>query len=179
MRKTTQQFLQAYCANAEDIDELVNHLELQASANARPLLQGLKGIEYLLAHPPSGDLLLELVTQNANIQLENQSNESAKAWLLWLAKQIRSELHENLLPFQPIRTKLVRIMEPASMRFPHDLLLYPTDEPLPEYWFEKWSKRNIFYNAFMKEWDGKTCPSCSTATIKGHGSKTLEVSLTL
>lgn len=169
--KTTQRFLQEHCADAEDINELVNHLEMQALANARPLVQGLKDIEYLLAHPPPGDLFLELVMQDAHIQLENRSNESAREWLYWLAKQIRSELHENILPFQPMRAKLVRIMDPDNKRFPHDLLLYPTDEPWPEYWFEKWSKRNIFYDAFIKEWDGETCPTCNAATIKVYYRK--------
>ena len=85
--KTTQQFFQEHCADAEDVEELVNHLELQASVNAGPLVQGLKGIESLLAYPPPGDLLLELVMQDANIQLETRTNDSAKAWLRWLAVQ--------------------------------------------------------------------------------------------
>ncbi len=169
--KTTQLFLQEHCADAKDIEELVNHLELQASVNAKPLVQGLKDIESLLAHPPPGDLLLELVMQNANIQLETRTNDSAQEWLRWLAKQIRSELQENILPFQPMRAKLARIIEPVNTRFPHDLFLYPTDEPLPEYWFEKWSKQNIFYNAFIKEWDGIICPTCNTATIKVYYRK--------
>ena len=73
-----------------------------------------------------------------------------------------------ILPFQPIQAKLVRIVEPDNECFPHDLLLYPTDKPLPEYWFEIWLKGNIFYDSFMKEWDRKTCPTCNTPTIKIH-----------
>lgn len=66
---------------------------------------------------------------------------------------------------KPIRAKLERIVAPANKKFPHDLLLYSTDEPLPEYWQVVW-ERDSFYNQFLSEWDRKTCPACQTPTIK-------------
>lgn len=63
------------------------------------------------------------------------------------------------------RAQLVRSVPPADERFPHDLRLYPTDEPWPHCWSAIWGK-SIFYAAFMKEWDGRTCPTCNTPTVQ-------------
>lgn len=160
-----KEFLQENCAGREEAWEIVNLLEFQALADARPLLQAKKDIADLLSQDLHDNTILELVTQYATIKLENPTNENATAWLKWLAKQIDREINENLLPFQPIRAKLERILAPADKKYPHDLLLYPSDEPLPEYWCVVWY-RDVFYEQFLKEWDGETCPACQTLTIK-------------
>jgi len=64
-----------------------------------------------------------------------------------------------------MRACLIRILPPQDDRFPHDLLLYPTEKPIPEYWETVWV-RISFYEQFVKEWDEKTCPSCQTPTVK-------------
>lgn len=167
-----KKFLQENCAGREEAWEIVNLLEFQALADARPLLQAKKDIAYLLAQDLHDNTILELVTQYATIKLENPTHATATAWLKWLAKQIDRELNENLLPFQPIRAKLERILEPAEKKFPHDLLLYPSDEPLPEYWWVVWYRGDVFYKQFLKEWDEETCPACQTLTIKkGYETK--------
>ena len=177
--ETVRQFLQEYCADADGTSELVNHLELQALVNARPLLQAMKDIESLLSQSFSDDTLLHLVTQDARIKLDRPTGEAARNWLTWLAEQIRKEINENLLPFQPIRAKLLRSVEPADERLPHDLTLYPTDDPQPEYWNDIWVKGMIFYDAFMKEWDGTTCPACKTPTIKRRREKKFSHEITV
>ena len=165
----TQEFLQTHCADAEDHEELVNALETQVMVNARPLLQGLKSLETLLTDETlKAGTYLTLVSETAKIKLENPTDENAKTWLVWLAKQIRKEIAENLLPFQPMRAKLVRRTEPSNERYPHDLLLYPTNDNFPEYWFERWDKNNPFYSAFMQEWDKKTCPTCNLPTMQTY-----------
>ena len=167
--QAAQDFLATYFADTEDHEELVNTLEAQVMVNARPLLQGLKALEALLADETiEGSIYLALVTEAANIKLENPTDENAKTWLVWLAEQIRREIVENLLPFQPIRAKLERRTEPANERYPHDLLLYPTNDNFPEYWFERWQENNPFYNAFMQEWDEKTCPTCNLPTMQTY-----------
>ncbi|PKN93109.1 MAG: hypothetical protein CVU44_11825 [Chloroflexi bacterium HGW-Chloroflexi-6] len=161
-----KEFLQENCAGREEAWEIANLLEYQALADARPLLQAKKDIAYLLAQDLHDNTILELVTQYATIKLENPTHATASAWLKWLAKQIDRELNENLLPFQPIRAKLERILEPADKKFPHDLLLYPSDEPLPEYWWVVWYRSDVFYKQFLKEWGEETCPACQTLTKK-------------
>ena len=154
------------------MDELVNNLEGQVMMDARPLLRALKDIEHLLSSAASDETLLELVAHEAGIKLENPSAGSGRIWLNWLVEQIHREVNENLLPFQPMRAKLLREAAPADERFPHDLLLYPTDEPLPEYGNTVWIRnKHIFYDAFLKEWDGQTCPNCQLPTIKRRREK--------
>ena len=162
--ETSREFLREYVAET-DPEDLVNELEAGALMNGGPLVQALKSIEYLLANPPQDDTLLKLVTLDARVRLERPTDESARSWLQWLVQQIRRELDENLLPFQPMRAQLVRSVPPADERFPHDLRLYPTDEPWLDCWSAIWGK-NIFYAEFMKEWDGRTCPTCNTPTVQ-------------
>lgn len=64
-----------------------------------------------------------------------------------------------------MKAHLIRILPPQDERFPHDLLLYPTDKPTPEYWETVWVRIGI-YAQFFEEWDRKTCPACQTLTIK-------------
>jgi hypothetical protein len=59
----------------------------------------------------------------------------------------------------------MRIVKPEDERFPHDLLLYPTNKPQPQHWNTVWVQDAV-YGQFIKEWDGKTCPACQTPTIK-------------
>ena len=67
--------------------------------------------------------------------------------------------------------RLVRIVKPDDERFPHDLLLYPTNDLIPEYWNTVWV-RNGIYEQFLNQWDGKTCPACQTPTVKqSHDEK--------
>ncbi len=165
--QAVQDFLQTYCTNAENQAELINALEAQVMVNARPLLQGLKAIETLLADESiAASTYLALVSEVAHVKRD--TDENAKEWLRWLAKQLRKEIDENLLPFQPIRAKLERRTAPRNERYPHDLLLYPTDETFPEYWFERWHKTSPFYNAFIQEWDKKTCPTCNLPSVETY-----------
>lgn len=135
--------------------------------DARPLLQALKDIEHLLSHSPPDAVLLDLVAHDAEISLDGPTAEAARAWLTWLVGQIRTEIKENLLPFQSIRAKHLREMDPSDERFPHDLVLYPADESFPKYWNAEWIRnKDVFYDAFMKDWDGQTCPTCKLPSIK-------------
>ncbi len=169
-----KQFLQDYCAEADEPHEVVNRLELQALVNARPILQAKREIDALLSQNLSDHTILALVTQSARVELESPTHENATAWLKWLAEQLDREINENLLPFQPIRAKLQRSVPPENIHFPHDLRLYPADEPLPEYWQRTWGKE-VFYCQFLHEWDGKTCPACQTPTIsQAHEKKYTE-----
>jgi len=170
--ESTRQFLKGCCANVDGMNEFVNNLEGQVMVDACPILKALKDIEHLLSHPPADDVLLDLVVHDAGIKLDDPTIEAARTWLTWLVRQIRTEIKENLLPFQPIRAKLLREVKPADERFPHDLMLYPTDEPFPEYWNAVWVKnKNIFYDAFVKEWDGQTCPTCKLPMTKRKREK--------
>jgi len=70
-----------------------------------------------------------------------------------------------------LNVRLVRIVKPDDERFPHDLLLYPTNELVPEYWNTVWVKNGI-YEQFLNQWDSKTCPACQTPTVKqSHDEK--------
>jgi len=162
----TQEFLQHYCADADEATELVNYLEVQIMINAGPVLQGLMAIEDLLSsNLLDNETCLNLVTQNTNIKLKSLTEETAQTWLIWLAEQIRMEISQNLLPFQPVRALLQQTVAPKDERFPHDLRLYPSDGSIPEYWHMIWQKENIFYADFLKTWDGQTCPNCKTPAI--------------
>lgn len=163
---TTRQFLQTFCA--DDPDELANRLEMQALLNAAPLVEGLLALETLLAQPLADDTLRELVT-HARIPLAPPTDETARAWLTALTAHLRRELQENLLPYQPLRAHLIPIPTEAP-RFPCDLHLYPTPLPTPKSWQAVWEKdKHLFYAAFLREWDRKTCPTCQTPTIRGQG----------
>lgn len=155
--------LQGLLADAETLEEVANAFEQQALTDARPLLQMVKDIEQILSRPQDDAELLTLV-RCARIDLKTPSGETARAELRALAGRIRRELVENLLPFQPMRARLQRPEAAHDARFPQDLRIYPTDEPFPECWRPIWSM-DIFYRQFLKEWDGKSCPSCRTKTI--------------
>lgn len=71
----------------------------------------------------------------------------------------------NLATPKRVRARLERIVAPNDARYPHDLLLYPDTDPTAEHWNIVWVKYGI-YDQFCSEWDGKTCPSCQTPTIK-------------
>jgi hypothetical protein len=142
---------------------------MQALLNAAPLVEGLTALETLLAHPPTDDSLLELVTQTARVPLTPPTGERARAWLTELTTHLHRELQENLLPYQPLRARLTPT--PAEdPRFPCDLYLYPTALPAPENWQAIWEKdKHLFYATFLRAWDRKTCLTCQTPTIHGQG----------
>lgn len=156
--------LQVLLADAETLEDVANAFEQQALMDARPLLQMLKDIEQILSRAQDDVELVGLV-RCARIELATPSGEAARAELRALAGRIRQELTENLLPFQPMRARLQRPEAAHDARFPQDLRLYPTDEPFPECWRPIWST-DMFYRQFLKEWDGKSCPSCRTKTIE-------------
>lgn len=164
------EFLKESCADRDEAQEIVNLIEFQAFDDHRPLLQIKKEIAYLLAQELPDNTLLEFVSQYASVRLEKPTNESAASWLKWLSEQIDRELQGNLVPSPPLRVKLVRIVAPANQQYPHDLLLYPSADPLPEYWCVIWG-RDAQYQQFLREWDGKTCPACQTPTIRKNYEK--------
>lgn len=164
----TRQFLQQFCADVTDPTTLVSSLEEQVMVNARPILRGLQALTAVLAQDWPAGTLWQLVTETMQMPLVSQSDEAAKAWLVWLAEQIRREIKDNLLPFQPMRAELRRVESPADGRFPQDLWLYPTDGSFPEFGQAVWTRQHVFYGAFMGEWNGRTCPNCQTDGIKSE-----------
>lgn len=166
--EATQQFLQQHCADTADLAEWLAYLEGQVIRNARPILHGLHAVEAVLGQDwPDGTLRL-LLAKVGQMPLGSQSDEAAKAWLTWLATQLRREVEENLLPFQPIRAELRRVAAPADGRFPQDLWLYPADGPFPEFGQAVWTRQHLFYGAFVGEWNGRFCPNCQTESIQAE-----------
>lgn len=164
----TQLFLQQHCPDTANLAEWLNYLEGQVMVNPRPILHGLQALEAILAQAWPHGTLLQLVTEAAQIPLDSHSEEAAKMWLTWLAAQLRREIEENLLPFQPLRAQLRRVVAPADGRLLQDLWLYPADGRFPEFGQAVWTRQHLFYAAFMGEWNGRTCPNCQTDSIKAE-----------
>lgn len=172
--EVTRSFLQEYFAEAEGPEETANLIECQVLMNAGPVARCLRCIEELLSRPQPPGTLRGLVERDARIALPAPSEEGARDWLARLADHLRRELDENLLPFQPMRARLARRSPPDDEALPHDLFLYATDEPRPEHWKPVWTE-DLFYAAFLREWDGRTCPACRTPTVQKTSVETFAV----
>lgn len=97
--EATRKFLQSFLSEASFFEDVRRDVADMLTVNARPILEGLAGIEGLLENPPEEGELLMLVAYDANWVLEDRSAEGAKAWLRELGQVLREELQKkNLLP---------------------------------------------------------------------------------
>ena len=97
--EATRRFLQSYLPEADSFEDVRRDVAYMLTVNARPILEGLAGIEGLLENPPDERDLLVLVAYDANWVLEDRNAEGAKAWLRDLGQVLREELQKkNLLP---------------------------------------------------------------------------------
>jgi hypothetical protein len=98
--EATRKFLQSYCSDADSLDEIRSHVANMLAINPRTILEGLAGIEGVLANPTGqAESLLYLVENDGNWRIEGHSEEGARAWLQEMAQLLREELQKkNLLP---------------------------------------------------------------------------------
>lgn len=101
--EVTRTFLRSYASDADDMEEIHAEVARMAAANARSIVRALQGIEALLADPPVGGRLAQLLMWDGNQVLTDPSDYGAKAWLRDMAAYMRAVLGDQQppQPFQP------------------------------------------------------------------------------
>ena len=84
-----RKFLHIYYADTVSVEETRRHLVSTAAMNPRTILEGLAGIEALLAQPPAPGTLSRLVAIDANENIDDPSDEGARIWLQEAAQLAR------------------------------------------------------------------------------------------
>jgi len=82
-------FLQSYVYDA-DMDNVQGIVKHMMSVNPRTIIDGVEGIEEILASPLEPGTLARLVAEDANRGLDDPSDEGARAWLQDLANRVRA-----------------------------------------------------------------------------------------
>jgi hypothetical protein len=97
--EATREFLHSYVSDATSMDWVRQDVRRMIAINPRTVLQGLSGIERLLAEPslPAGTLV-RLVEIEGNRGLEEPTDHGARAWLVALAEMLRQELGDLAPP---------------------------------------------------------------------------------
>jgi hypothetical protein len=95
--KDTKAFLRSYLTDADGLDEAIEDIARQVSVNDRTVVRGLAAMEALLAAPDDG-MYLYLVAYEANVGLDDPSEERARAWLADLAARVREVLGAKAPP---------------------------------------------------------------------------------
>lgn len=91
--------LVGFFADADSVEEVKRDLRRRAANNPRGLIQGLNGIEAVLANPPAEEgVLSDIVAWEANWVLDDPSDEGAKQWLREVAEWVREALGDKAPP---------------------------------------------------------------------------------
>jgi hypothetical protein len=94
----TRKFLRAHLSDAVSVDEAVGDAARLASVNAVTVVRGLAAMEALLAAPPDDYTISFIVAYDANRDLDDPSEEGARAWLADLAARVREVLGAKAPP---------------------------------------------------------------------------------
>ena len=81
-------FIHAYVLDSEP-DDLLRSVQRMCQVNPYKLVVGLRGLEHILSHPQEPRTLLELVEHDANVSLDDSTDEGARAWLTELTRNVR------------------------------------------------------------------------------------------
>lgn len=94
--EATRKFLLTYCADRESMAEVESFVERMARQNNVTLIEGLSGIERLLADPPKEKgVLAQLVGWEVAWVLDDPSDDGVKDWLRELAEMLRRHLGDQ------------------------------------------------------------------------------------
>lgn len=93
--EATRTFLMTYCADSDSMEEVEALVRRVGESSIRTLVFGLRGIEDLLATPPSDpDVIRRMITWEAALALDDTSEEGANAYLRSLAEMLRRVLSD-------------------------------------------------------------------------------------
>jgi hypothetical protein len=95
--EAAREFLQTYVSDA-DMNQLRAIVEHMRNVNAVTIIDGLEGIEDVLAEAQPAGVLAELVARDANRSLDDSSEEGARTWLAQLAGRVREWLGDAAPP---------------------------------------------------------------------------------
>jgi prephenate dehydratase len=84
----------AYLADADGLDEVVDHIRRKAAYNVRNVRGEIAAIERVLAQPQAPDTLARVVGWNGNWVLDDPSDAGAAAFLAQLADHMRAAVAE-------------------------------------------------------------------------------------
>lgn len=91
--EATRKFLLRYVTDKDSTEEIEADIEHMSQLEPRTLIQGLAGIEQLLADPPSEEGALScLVAWEVGWVLKDDSDEGVKVWLKSLVEIIKKYL---------------------------------------------------------------------------------------
>ena len=92
-----REFLQTYVFDAE-MSQLRSIIEHLRTVNPITIINGLEGLEDVLAEKQSHGTLAELVARDANRSLDDPSDDGARVWLAQLAGRVREWLGDAAPP---------------------------------------------------------------------------------
>lgn len=92
-----REFLQTYVFDA-DMNQLRASIEYMCSVNPITIIDGLEGLEDVLAEKQPAGVLAELVARDANRSLDDPSDEGARIWLAQLAGRVREWMGDAAPP---------------------------------------------------------------------------------
>lgn len=95
--EAAREFLQTYVFDA-DMGQLRALVEHMRNVNAATIIDGLEGLEDVLANQQPAGVLAELVARDANRSLDDPSDEGARVWLVQLAARVREWLGDAAPP---------------------------------------------------------------------------------
>jgi hypothetical protein len=90
----SRNFIHSFVADALSLEEVKEHLTRYGRGFPQVLEKNLKDLEAVLSSELPWGTLLELVILDANIGLDDPSEESARVWLENLADLVRSVIRE-------------------------------------------------------------------------------------
>jgi hypothetical protein len=95
--EAAREFLQTYVFDA-DMKQLRAIIEHMCNVNPITIIDGLEGLEDMLAEKLPAGVLAELVARDANRSLDDPSDEGARIWLTQLASRVREWLGDAAPP---------------------------------------------------------------------------------
>jgi hypothetical protein len=101
--EAAREFLQTYVSNA-DMNQLRAIIAHMCSVNPITVIDGLAGLEDVLAEKLPAGVLAGLVARDANRSLDDSSDEGARIWLVQLASRVREWLGDAAPPPAGTRT---------------------------------------------------------------------------
>jgi hypothetical protein len=84
----------AYLADADGLDEVIDHIRRKAAYNVRNVRREIAALERVLAEPQPPDALARVVGWNGNWVLDDPSDAGAAAFLATLADHMRAAVAE-------------------------------------------------------------------------------------
>lgn len=95
--EAAREFLQTYVFDA-DMNQLRATVQHMCKVNPITIIDGLEGLEDVLAEKQPEGVFAELVARDANRSLDDPSDEGARIWLTQLARRLREWMGDAAPP---------------------------------------------------------------------------------